>query len=397
MYTDKQQRAVGGKMGHETPFEETGQNEGRDKDLIEDVLRELHEELGEGEPLLEETPRNESMERRGGLDTISDQTNVSTNETVMESPVPPQEGVININEIKQRLERIEKRILSLDSTKPEYVEERTALERKKIFVQNEPESRSKTTGVEPTSPALPTKEDQLKAVEELLNKKTFGYVAPIPGPAEEEDLRLKRAQKAQEIDTVEPLDIVTAAIGTETTDNTGETLPNTETQEDERLRTSSEIRSSFIRELLETSKVSWYENPSRNRDRVNEHVMRIAGLLSGKTPETVDMNDIQTARLFLFNGAPKEVLEHPAYSYVESFYNYQNSRGYSGKNIKGEEAPDTTATESPYMTVQPGKVEENAVQSPFVGMGERKKENIPSPFINLGGIKKDDDTNNFSI
>ena len=54
------------------------------------------------------------------------------------------------------------------------------------------------------------------------------------------------------------------------------------------------------------------------------------------------MDDIQTSRLFLFKEAPTEVLQHPAFAYVESFYNYQNDQGHSGNSLEDLKTTEKT-------------------------------------------------------
>jgi len=141
----------------------------------------------------------------------------------------------------------------------------------------------------------------------------------------------------------------------------------------------------FIDSLLNTPTAEWYKSPSKNRDFVNQKVLVLSGLLSGKKTSDVDMNDIQTARLFLFNNAPEGALHHPAFTYVESFYDYQNDQGYSGEVVEAAEKTPHQPIESPHIATQPKKIEVNVVQNPITNIGGEKIDQTESPFITLGG------------
>ena len=65
---------------------------------------------------------------------------------------------------------------------------------------------------------------------------------------------------------------------------------------------------------------------------MNKQIIQVSEILSGKEAAEIDMGDIQTARIFMFNNASQKILKHPAFSYVESFYNYQSSQGCIGTN-----------------------------------------------------------------
>ena len=205
--------------------------------------------------------------------------------------------------IQRRLARLEKRIEALDETKPEYMEERVSLEKKRFFLKND-------VSLEPSKKELTEKETQLRKVDILLNKKTFGYIAPVISPSKEEELRIKKEREATALNT--------------TQNNIS----------DKQLQEALWTREMFVKHLQTTDKTDWYEKPSQNRDLISGYVIRTAEFLSGKSSSHIDMDDIQTARIFLFKGVPKETLKHPAFSYVESFYNYQNNQGHSGNDVK---------------------------------------------------------------
>ena len=101
---------------------------------------------------------------------------------------------------------------------------------------------------------------------------------------------------------------------------------------EEQLHTADEKRKGFWEKLSSITRSEWYKGPSKNRDLVNKQIIQVAEILSGKESAEIDMNDIQTARIFMFNGAPQKILKHPAFSYLESFYNYQSSQGCVGVN-----------------------------------------------------------------
>ncbi len=257
------------------------------------------------------TPKNEEKKQQKNHQETSSITTKKIKKT--QKPTLPPE---NFSVIQERLDRLEKRIHALDETKSEYMEERVALEEKKFFLKNDlsPEMLGKKGSTE--------KEKQLKEVEDLLSKKTFGYVAPVISPVKEKELRIKTAQEAAMLD------------------NTPTPAPkeNSQTNEekslsDRHLREALWTRESFIKHLQTMNKGKWYENPSQNRDMINEYVIKTAELLSDKNSSKINMDDMQTARLFLFKRAPEYILKHPAFSYVESFYNYQNDQGHSGNDL----------------------------------------------------------------
>lgn len=221
----------------------------------------------------------------------------------------------NLTAIQDRLDRLEKRIQGLDENKPEYTEERVALEQKKQHIQQD---------ILKTNPTLKGKDLQLQEVADLLSKKAFGYVAPVMSPVEEEKLRLKKAEEAAVLDQ-QKQDTLPS-----------QNLPQEEKEgvSDEHLREASWMRESFMRTLKSIDGTTWHENPTKNRDMVNEFVLKTAQLLSKKDSSKIDMDDIQTARLFLFKKASEELLKHPAFAYVESFYNYQNEQGHSGNDLE---------------------------------------------------------------
>ena len=248
----------------------------------------------------------------------------------------------NLPFIQKRLDHIEERIKKLDETKPEYIEERVLLENKKSSIEHEGEKELSYTDTSKTT-TLETKskdsDEQIKTVEDLLKKKTFDSIAPVVSPIKEEQKRIHHAHLSAKIDDT--------PIHHSGKTKTHEKQKVEKISTDKQLQEASWMRESFIQNL-HYNKNTWYENPSKNRDHVNEQIFKIAELLSGKESFTIDMDDIQTARLFVFNNAPKEILEHPAFSYVESFYNYQTKQGYAGKTTK--EFGKAKPIKSPYAT-----------------------------------------------
>jgi hypothetical protein len=211
---------------------------------------------------------------------------------------------------RARIARIEKKISELNATHPEYMEERMALEEKKLFIQGE----SISSYGEQETEELVQDSDPNTLVENLLSK-PFSHTSVFADPETEEKTRLEKARKAAEIEH----DVYTEPkLGAE----------------DERLREAVHMRTEFLDSLTHTTHDMWYENPSQNRDAVNEYVHKTAQYISGKKDRELDMNDIQTARLFLFHTASEDAFEHPAYKYVESFYNYNNDQGFSGEDVE---------------------------------------------------------------
>lgn len=315
----------------------------------------------------------------------------------------PSEAHINLDQISERLSRIEEKIHSLDDTRPEYVEERAALERKKVYIRAEEEKNILQTNQQETlpipTPTISEKEQQHKVVQDLLNKTSFEYIAPVISPIKEEAARLKKAEEAQRLDSLKESEVKPSSVPVDTKP-VQEKKPNGKVTLTP-LERAFLIREAFITKLQTTPRAVWYESPSQNRDYVNEQVLTVAQILSGKAPKDINMNDIQTARIFLFDEASEDILKHPAFSYVESFYNYQNKQGYAGEDIKkitaGAKMP--ASIESPYMTSTPSVVAPNAVKSPFVENISQTKRIVPSPFINLNNTKKRSDENGaeFSI
>lgn len=308
----------------------------------------------------------------------------------------PSEAHINLDAISDRLNRIEEKIHTLDETRPEYVEERASLERKKVFIKAEEEKNTSHATTSENQPAsslkILGKEQQYKMVEELLHKESFTHSAPVISPLKEEALRLKKAEEAQKLDSPSQ----TKPVATKTIDET--ILKNVTLTP---LEKAFLLRESFITKLKTTPRAIWYESPSQNRDYVNEQVFTVAQILSGKEMKNITMNDIQTARIFLFDEATEDILKHPAFSYIESFYNYQNKQGYVGGDVPKATPKDKTSThiESPFMQNTPPTNAENSIKSPFVASLSHTKKIVPSPFINLNNTKKknDDTGTEFSI
>ena len=271
------------------------------------------------------------------------------NTKILQQPDPTKQGNPggSLPFIQKRIDRIEERIKALDESKPEYIEERILLESKKSSIENEgggqPLRANITNITNITDPEIEKSDDQLKTVEDLLRKKRFDSIAPVIPPIKEENARIQHAHLSAKIDDTPIHNIKTK----KTAAPKKQSVEKNST--DKQLQEASWMRESFIQNL-HRSKATWYENPSKNRDHVNEQIIKIAELLSGKDSFAIDMDDIQTARLFVFNNAPKDILEHPAFSYVESFYNYQNDQGHPGEAVK--EHSEITSVKSPYMTAK---------------------------------------------
>ena len=195
---------------------------------------------------------------------------------------------------QQRIKRLEERINQLNSDKPEYLEELLALESKKLQLL---ENQKTHLAVEP--PSKP--------------KTHLGVSPPSGSPSGEKKM----------IDA------------TETSSQTKEKQPPKKQQplfSNEQLQNATQIRNQLHQYLFANSPTEWYQKPTEKRNIVDSYINQTAKILSGKTATELDTNDIQTARLFAFNNAPKEILEHPAVLAIERFYNYQNSQGHSGVN-----------------------------------------------------------------
>jgi hypothetical protein len=233
-----------------------------------------------------------------------------------------------------RLNKIIDRIAHLDDSKPEYLEELISLETKKIQIEQEIESQKNN---ELNKKTLAT-EKQRQTVADLLAKKAFSYKASFLSPEEEEQKRLKFAQKSlgtenmaqqQEKERLAILNGPRRKIPVLTREDTTkiDEMIDVEMVHSQKARL---LREELINHLRQTSRVSWFENPQKNREWINDHIVKTAATLSKKSGGEVDMHDIQTARLFLFQNAPQDIRNHPAYKYVESFYDFQYNQGHTG-------------------------------------------------------------------
>lgn len=275
-------------------------------------------------------------------------------------PQPKQREKKGEADLQERVRQIEERIKSLDQNRSEYPEERQHLETKKFLMEKE----TKKTPVDKDLKKMGNnlRLTQEKATQDLIDKQSFENTAPVVRPEKEEKSRLKKALAAEKLEEEEekkPSDDVSNKLKpdqqvslvkeeAETEDLTEKEEPAEETKQEaevisqpeevifsfseEKLQKAIELREGFYKELFSVDRSDWYQKPSINRDLVNKQIIQTAGVLSGKDSTQLDMNDIQTARLFMFNNAPKEILDHPAFSYVESFYNYQSFQGCAGVN-----------------------------------------------------------------
>ena len=235
--------------------------------------------------------------------------------------------------LNERIRKLEERIQRLDQNSPEYVEELVPLEIKKTLVKEEIKNKKDETLTDTDREKL----EQDLSTQKLINKQSFENKAPIAQPKKEERERIKKAQLAEELEKEEeekaPPPIVIKK----------EEVP-VPSYGAEQLDAANEIRGAFQEQLSSVEKSDWYKSPSVNRDLVNKQIIKVAAILSGKESMDIDMNDIQTARIFMYNEAPEEILKHPSFYYVESFYNYQSSQGCLGVNAEeifsGQENPD---------------------------------------------------------
>ena len=212
--------------------------------------------------------------------------------------------------LNERIRKLEERIKKLDQERPEYVEELIPLETKKSLVKEEIESKKDEASTEIDG----ERQKQELSTQKLISKQSFKNKAPVVQPKKEERERLKKAELAEEIEKEEEIPIPFYSA--------------------EQLDVANEIRVTFHKKLISLGKSEWYKSPSINRDFVNKQIIQVSSILSGKDSIDIDMNDIQTARIFMFNEAPKEILKHPSFYYVESFYNYQSSQGCLGINAE---------------------------------------------------------------
>ncbi len=325
---------------------------------VEESKKLLREDLsdGEKEKISIFIPKRIQEQLKSGA-TPSPFVLKKSNETTLLSPKVEKERTISIdrkeNNLHERVHRIEERINKLDQNKPEYPEELLSLKTKKVLVEeeirNNVDEESADTDQERLAQELST--------QEVLNKSSFKNKAPVVRPKKEEWERLEKAQLAEEIEKDEdekkqedkpeqketatkpafttPEPLTKADVAKSFSETKSETPRKNEgsapVYTDEQLRTVDKIRKEFWKKLS-SAKSEWYKSPSKNRDFVNKQIIQVSGILSDKEATEIDMNDIQTARIFMFNNAPDKILKHPAFSYVESFYNYQSSQGCIGIN-----------------------------------------------------------------
>lgn len=299
---------------------------------------------------------------------------------------------------QERIQRIEASINQLNPDKPEYPEELVALEGKKQQLLEDQKIAQENIGPETSTPTTHIIDEKLKQeqiAQNLVNKLSFkNTLSPAyPNPKKE---ALKQQQKIKQIipqeqeklEVTEQQPHITPPVPqkphlgvsplsgqltplhslhlgvqppvdeiipkphekelsntTETSSQQKEPNPNKEQQpifSNEQLREAGEIRNSLYKYLSANSPAEWYQKPLENRDAVDRYINQAAEILSGKKSAELDTNDIQTARLFMFNNASEEIMKHPAFSTIKKFYNYQNSQGHSGVNPETIEIKNNT-------------------------------------------------------
>jgi len=220
----------------------------------------------------------------------------------------------------ERIRRLEDQINKLNQDKPEYPEELQPLATKKFLMEEEIKNAEKDSG---TKEVDQEKVKQELSAQELLNKQSFENKAPVIQPQKEERERIQKAQLAEKIEKEE------AEKKAKERKIVEEPLPSFTS---EQIEAALQKRKEFHQKLYSLNKTEWYQSPSVNRDFVNKQIIEAATILSGKDSMAINMRDVQTARVFMFNNISKKILSHPAFSYVESFYNYQSSQSCFGAN-----------------------------------------------------------------
>ena len=245
--------------------------------------------------------------------------------------------------LQERIRRIDERIKKLNQERSEYLEELLPLETKKSLIKEEIKNssdkilESDTALVGENEDEDNEKQEQKRSVQDLVSKSSFKNKAPVVSPRKEETSRLKKAGLAKEVEE-EIENPPEGESGKVEKSKEKETIKKkTEKKHfytDEQLHTADTLRKEFWENLSSLTVSEWYQSPTKNRDFVNKQIIKLTEALSNKTPDQIDMEDIQTARLFMFNKAPRKVLKHPAFLYTESFYNYQSFQGCTGINLE---------------------------------------------------------------
>ncbi|MBU1246438.1 hypothetical protein KJ973_02590 [Patescibacteria group bacterium] len=266
---------------------------------------------------------------------------------------------------QERIQRIEASINQLNPDKPEYPEELVALKDKLWLLENETTGDNpKETRAEKLVPTTIAEErlEQEQVVQDLIKKPYFNNtISPAyPNPKKEDTNQQLRIEQIIPLDKPEveeqkpnPIPPIPQKPHLGVKPLSGEReLPDTTTLSqnkeqqpifsNEQLREAGEIRNSLYKYLSANSPAEWHQKPLENRDAVDRYINQAAEILSGKKSEELDTNDIQTARLFMFNNASEEIMKHPAFSTIKKFYNYQNSQGHSGVNPETIEIKNNT-------------------------------------------------------
>jgi hypothetical protein len=303
------------------------------------------------QPLTQKTGSDKEIEVGFFGDILEEFDSSFSSKTPVEKPHDMvSENIALYNTEQQvRLKKIIERISRLDDSKPEYLEELIALETKKIEIEQEIEAQK---NAEVKNRKTLATEKQKQTVADLLAKKAFSYKASFLSPEEEEQKRLKFAQKAasteiftqqrtqQQKETTEGPKRKIPVLTHEDTAKINEII-DAEMAHSQKARL---LREEMINHLRKTSRVSWFENPQENREWINDHIVKTAAILGKKSGGDVDMHDIQTARLFLFQNTPQDIKDHPAYKYVESFYDFQYDQGHSGDIEKSKKIAPSEPT-----------------------------------------------------
>ena len=312
---------------------------------VEKSRKFLREDLSDKEKISIFIPKRIQEQLKNGTAPV---------ESVLENKKEPPPVNEKDRILHDRVLRIEEKINDLDEDKPEYPEELLSLGTKKVLMEEEIRNKESNEDLIDDSERL----EQERSTQDILNKSSFKNRAPVVQPKKEEVERLKKAQLAEEVDKDEDGKkqgdrLKQEEIATKPTFTTPETLEEegvakssgetkleiTKKQEganpiytEEQLHTADKTRKEFWEKLSSINNSKWYQDPSKNRDFVNKQIIQTAEVLSGKVSAEIDMNDIQTTRIFMFNNASQKIIKHPAFSFVESFYNYQRSSGCIGIN-----------------------------------------------------------------
>jgi len=291
------------------------------------------------------------------------------------------------NAKQERIKRLEESISQLNPNKPEYPEELSALENKKLQLLENPKTEQANGWLENSTTTAPMIDEQLsqeQVAQNLVKKSSFkNTLSPsYPNPKKEESKQHRKINQilSQKKQGVIEQHLYTTSLSSQKTylgvqppseqseqeDNlidksilkprdeklsshleaqllSGENEEEQSLFSNEQLQNATSMRNKLREYLSANSPTEWYQKPIEKRNAVDNYINQTAEILSGKKSTELDTNDIQTARLFAFNNAPKEILEHPAFLTVEKFYNYQNSQGHSGVNP--EKIKDVNSTQ----------------------------------------------------